>query len=128
MTDQRQPPIEGVAIKLSGVSYIVPPLNFRLLKRHKADIDAITSGTAGAGGLDTETADRMIAVVHAALSRNYPELSLDTVEDGLDLRNSAPIIRALLGQSGFVEGDAQGEAPALQSSAGQSTGTTSTAS
>lgn len=127
MSDQ-QPKIDGVPIKLSGVTYVVPPLNFKLLKRHKADIDAITAGAAAAGGLDTETADRMVAVVHAALSRNYPDITIETVEDGLDLRNSAPIIRALLGQSGFVEEIAAGEAAAPQSSAPQSTGTTSTAS
>lgn len=116
--------IEGVDIKLGDKSYIVPPLNFRLLKKHKGDIDAITAAAPGTG-LDTTIADRVVAVVHAALSRNYPALTIEEVEDGLDLRNSKDVMGALLGQSGFV---AAGELKAPPASADQSTGTTSTAS
>jgi hypothetical protein len=116
--------IEGVEIKLGDKTYVVPALNFKLLKKHKADIEVITSATPDAG-LDTEIADRVVKVVHAALTRNYPNITLDEIEDGLDLRNNRNVMGALLGQSGFV---AAGESKALPASADQSTGTTSTGS
>ena len=53
-------------------------------------------------------------IVHAALSRNYDDLTIEQVEDIIDLRNAGAVIQAVMGQSGLTQSKdaAPGEAPA----------------
>ena len=92
--------LEGVEVELNGVTFVAPPLNFKALKRLLPNIQTLPA----TGALTTE-ADVMTAVdvVWSALARNYPEMTIDDVLDGLDMRNVQKILPAGLGQSGLVE-------------------------
>jgi len=97
-----EPKIDGVTMKLGGEDYVIPPLNFRQLK----NLYPVIEGMQG----ETDPLKRFEAVVkitHAALSRNYPEITLETVEDLIDLNNLKSLIDAIMGISGFLRGEAE---------------------
>jgi len=118
--------IEGVSISLGGRDFTVPALNFKGIRAREEDIDRISKPASDES--EAFGADRMGAVcriVHTALVRNYPDVTLEQVEDWVDLNNVTYVIDAVLGQSGLKknageEGSAPGEAPS------PSTGTGST--
>ncbi|MDI3260041.1 MAG: hypothetical protein QJR02_10135 [Sinobacteraceae bacterium] len=101
--------IDGVRINLGGRDYVAPPLNFGALKRLQPELEQLARLS---GPLTAQQIDAVCKIVHAALLRNYPELDLATVEDGLDLGNMAAVIEAVMAHSGLrrVEGQRSGEA------------------
>jgi len=96
--------IDGVSISLGGTEYVVPALSFKQLRNLQPKL--ATLGTVK--GIPSEAQlDAVAEVVHAALSRNYPDLTLDQVGDMLDLTNMKHIVPAIMGISGLVsEGEA----------------------
>ena len=53
------------------------------------------------GAPTEEEMDAVIDVVHAALTRNYPEFTRESVEEVLDLGNAGDVIKAIMGTSGL---------------------------
>lgn len=98
--------IDGTKIKLGGKDYNVPPLNFKRLRQLNEEINLLSSVN---GSPTNEQMDAMIKVVHSALERNYPNITLEDVEDKLDLANAGTVIRAIMGVSGMVA-KSEGEA------------------
>jgi len=98
--------IDGAEIKMGGKLWVVPALSFKQVKRLLP-----TMGRVGSGNVTPENMGDMAEVVHAALSRNYPDVTLDDVEDMLDLSNALSLFLAVMGQSG-MEMRQQGEAQA----------------
>lgn len=96
--------VDGIKIKMAGKEYVVPPLNFKQLRTLKPKIESLNNL---AGVPDDAQFDAVVEIVHAALSRNYPELSKDDVEGIIDLANLKTVIGAIMGVSGLV---ASGEA------------------
>ena len=98
--------IEGVKISMGGNTYEVPALSFGQIKRLMPTIGQIS--TDAKGGMSDTQMVAMGDIVHAALSRNYPDVTRDQVDDMLDLRNAPEVIKAVMGQSGLVSsGEAQ---------------------
>lgn len=91
--------IDGVKIKMGGREWEVPALSFKQVRRLAPQIDALSSLSTST--ISEEQMAGICTIVHAALSRNYPEVTLDQVEDFMDLRNAGPTILAVMGQSGF---------------------------
>jgi hypothetical protein len=96
--------IEGVVIRIAGKEWTVPPLTFRQLRRLQPQIELLA--TIGAAATPQQIA-AVSEIVHAALSRNYPALSTDDVEEMLDLGNAARVISAILRGSGLNAGEAK---------------------
>lgn len=90
--------IEGATIKLAGTEYVVPPLNLSSIKRLKADLLKVNSGEANEDAMDS-----IARIVHAALVRNYPDMTIEQVEEKLDLQNFPQVLAAVMGNSGFVK-------------------------
>jgi len=87
--------IDGEKINLGGEEYVVPALNLKQLKRFSPRLKDL-------GGLDEAGMVSLQAeIVHAAITRNYPEIALDQVEEMLDLRNIAATFQAVMNQSGL---------------------------
>jgi len=113
----------GQWIPFGDEQYRVPPLGFRSIVELQDDVKSL----AGiAGRMPTQTEMQTIAgVVHAAMRRNYPSLTVDDVMDMIDIGNYRQLLDAVMNVSGFQrqpEGaPSSGEAPA-------STGTASTPS
>ena len=87
---------DGVTVKMGGVGYVVPPLSFKQLKRLMPEIEAMQKEASPIKNMETT-----VKITHAALSRNYPDLTLDDVEDMVDLKNIKEITEAVMGSSGF---------------------------
>ncbi|HET8552701.1 MAG TPA: hypothetical protein VFM97_09540 [Gammaproteobacteria bacterium] len=116
--------IEGRTIELGGEERIIPPLNLKALRTLKPEIDRLSTGNIAANGLGDEDIDAIVKIVHAAIARNYPDITAEQVEDWIDLGNSAEVIGAVMTQSGLTrqQGPA-GERPGNPPS--RSTGTNS---
>lgn len=101
------PKFEGMPITIGGVEYIVPPLSFRKVKQLQPEIDKLSQiNAASVTANSSEATEVMIKIIHSALQRNYPEITIDELEDMLDLANVRTIIQAVMGISGFVPGGA----------------------
>lgn len=93
--------ITGIKINLGGRDLIIPPLNFRQIEEHSAALIKLARMKPG----ETIYQDliQVVPVVHAALSRNYPRLSVDEVRDMLDMGNYRKVVDAVLGVSGLAD-------------------------
>ena len=100
------PKFEGLPITIGGTEYIVPPLSFKQVKALQPEIEKLSKITAESATNSTEATEVMIKIIHSALQRNYPELTVEALEDMLDLGNVRTIIQAVMGISGFVSGGA----------------------
>ena len=93
--------IEGIKIKRGEAEYIIPPLSLGQVKKLYPIIEKMQNGT------DTlEKFNAVVVVAQAALSRNYPEITAEAIEEIIDLGNIKSIIDAVMGISGFVSGGA----------------------
>lgn len=99
--------IDGVSIKIGVKEYIVPALNFKQIRTLMPKIQQLTNIGAT---MNDEQMDNVFTVIHAAISRNYPEINKEFLEENIDMNNVRPIINAIMGQSGLVK--ASGEATA----------------
>jgi hypothetical protein len=92
--------IDGVSIRMGGRDWIVPALTFGQIKRLRGRLEILPTEP---GVLSGAQIDAIIDVVHAALARNYPAVTVDEVgEHLLDLGNMATVIKAIMTGSGLV--------------------------
>jgi hypothetical protein len=91
-------PVEGKQINMGGMTLIMPALNLKKLKEQADVILAMDQAKTAVEQLSIAS-----GVVHSALQRNYPEITLEEVEELLDMTNMQAVISAVLGQ------DAPGE-------------------
>ena len=108
--------IPGVAISIGGREWTIPPLTLGQLRRLMPKVRELSN-------LNTQLGETQIGVlveiVFAALQRNYPNITIETVEDLLDLGNAAPILHAVLTGSGLSPRALQpGEAMASERGSG----------
>jgi hypothetical protein len=79
----------------------VPPLTLGQLRRLGPAIEVMS---ADKSMLDREVVDAVIAVVTAALRRNYPDVDEDMVAEMLDMGNAPQVFLAVLTGSGLKRG------------------------
>ena len=101
------PKFKGAPVELGGETFIIAPLSLGALE---------TLGPAmvefAAGVNQTKTS---IDIVHAALTRNYPEMTRAQVADLVDVQTMNAVVDAVMGVSGVKkkeEGEAPGNVPA----------------
>ncbi len=97
--------IPGRSLDLGGRSWVVPPINFAALKKHRAFIAEMRTGSVD---LTDAQQDAMLDLIYLALRRNYPDITPEQVEDMIDLANMQPVFAAIMSVSGF-EAAAAGE-------------------
>ena len=85
----------GISIQLNGVAYVVPPLNLRSVQELQDRIAKFK------GGVDSESVTLIIDCAHAALIRNYPDISKADLAEWLDLGNMEDIFQAVMDVSGL---------------------------
>jgi ribosomal protein L18E len=102
---------EGKTIKAGGKEWIIPALTFKQLKRLRDKLSKLSIKSNGIP--EPEQLDVIVEVVHASLSRNYPEVTLEEVEDMIDMDNVLTVLGAVMGQSGLVQAQS-GEAKAAR--------------
>jgi hypothetical protein len=113
--------IEGVKINMGGRDFVAPPLNFKALRALTPKLVILSAmGDVPTG----EQIDVVLDVVHAALVRNYPDLTRDELEELLDLANLASALVAIMGASGLEKTSGEASGPPVA----DLTGATSTGS
>lgn len=83
--------IAGVTIQIGGKSYTLPPLGLAGMKKR----DEVLSRVAEADATDFEKTEATVEIVHAALVRNYPDLTLDEVKEKIHAYEVLDLAKAL---------------------------------
>lgn len=91
--------LDGVNIKIGTRDFVVPPLNFARLKQQEDNLARVKQG----GNMDAAWRTAVVEVVHAAVTRNYPDVTRETIEENLDLGNMKRVIEAICGNSGLTD-------------------------
>lgn len=91
---------DGVVLKIGAEKRVVPALTLKQIKALRAQ-----GHLAALAGIQGEPTDAQMAsllvVCHAALSRNYPDMTTDELEDDIDLNVLQSVVKAVVGQSGL---------------------------
>ncbi len=116
---QQPPKYEGVTVKLQGLTLIIPPLNFRLLRREKCAeklqkvMDYFTEVAEKPEkqariAIPDEIMELIAELVYKAAQRNYPEITWDKIEEALDYNNAPKAVGILAYQNPLNEIKNQG--------------------
>ncbi len=117
--------IDGVEIRLGTKAYVLPPCGFDTLEKHAALIDKhFGHGAQAKEKFDQEQIKLVIDLAFGALRLNYPDISRETVAQGITLKNVQSIVAAVMSLSlppaPTALGASEGEAGAV--TLGESTG------
>ena len=102
--------IPGKKVNLGGKEWVIPPLSLGqlrngVLERIKQS-DELIRGADGDASKFYEALLIRAEVMHKALERNYPDLTVEKVIDMLDLQNWPEVWNLTMGGSGFDLGEA----------------------
>ena len=98
--------IDGIKVKLGESFYIIPPLNFKHSKLCRKEINALNQEDKELVALE----GTCIYLYHALL-RNYPDITLDQVEDWVDFSNFNELLLCIMDVGGLKRKEQQaGEA------------------
>jgi len=102
--------IPGIMVSMGGQQWTVPPLTLGQLRRLMPKVQQLTEIGSQMGEKQIRI---LVEIVAAALQRNYPDISVEIVENLLDLGNAGAVLNAVLTGSGLRPRDrSPGEAPA----------------
>lgn len=87
------PKFKGVEVELGNSVYVVPPLPLGAIEVFQERMAAFT------GGVDSASVKFAIDITHAALRRNYPEMTREDVADLVDISTMGTVIDAVMGVS-----------------------------
>jgi hypothetical protein len=88
----------GVTITMGGRDWVVPPLTLGQLRRLMPRVRQLTEIDASMSEMQIGV---LVEIVAAALQRNYPDATAETVENLLDLGNAGTVLSAVLTGSGL---------------------------
>ena len=99
-------------VKVAGISFpfpdgplVVPPLTLGALEQLQ---DRLASFK---GGVDKESVATVIDAAHAALRRNYPDITREFVADQIDVGNFIDVFTCVMDVTGAKRKAAAGELP-----------------
>ena len=102
--------IPGIMVAMGGQQWTVPPLTLGQLRRLMPKVQQLTEIGSQMG---EKQIGILVEIVAAALQRNYPDISVEIVENLLDLGNAGAVLNAVLTGSGLRPRErSPGEAPA----------------
>lgn len=99
--------IKGIPLELGGTTYIVPPLSLGAIQN-------LQGGLASFNGdpKSPEQITLIISTAHAALKRNYPDITVEQVGELVGLENMMEVMEAIMDISGLKRKAIEaGEAP-----------------
>lgn len=94
-------PYAGAPVRIGGRDFIVPPLSFGYIVKNGAKLRSPDPSATV-----EEIAQLHIEIAHAALRRNYPDLTIDEVGDMLDPNTSLALFESIKKASGYSSGEA----------------------
>lgn len=116
------PKYDGQLVKLGQREYVIPSLSTRQARALWPLILDINQGIT----LENipEKHEKILKLIHAAISRNYPDVKIEDLEDDVDLTNIRTLQMIVIGQSGLAA--SPGAQPAAGSPINVSIGSMST--
>ena len=95
---------------MGGENWLIPPLTLGQLRRLMPKVRQLTEIDASMGESQIGV---LVEIVAAAIQRNYPEMTQETVENLLDLGNAGTVLNAVLTGSGLKARSTLGEPVAV---------------
>ena len=92
--------IPGAELEVGGRKLVFAPLNAAAYKQNREAIQSSLS-TLMAGGLAIDLAF-IAQLAHLSLARNYPEITIEEVEDFVDFSNGIEIFGTVMHVSGLM--------------------------
>ena len=80
-----------------GRVYTIPPLSLGALEGLQKRLGNLSTGNPG----DASNISTVLDATHAALKRNYPDITRDEVADLIDLGNMSEVITAVMNIAGL---------------------------
>ena len=105
---------EGEPIKLGRETYIVCGLSFAQAEKLAPIIDRMSKVKKDV--LTPSIINDLMIIIHSAVSRNYPKMTLERLKELIDIKNAQKVFFAVMGASGFdvvAVDDAKGNAKTL---------------
>ena len=106
----------GVWVRLGGEQYLIPPLSLNQPRVLEPRIQQMQAAANASGSMPSlQSMDHATHILHAALSRNYDGISVETLGDLIDIGNVFAVLNAIMAASGLERGKvgpSTGEAPA----------------
>lgn len=99
--------IPGTNVKIGTKTYLIPPLNFAALRKHKAFIVRLSKGVSDPSLMGDDDFEVMFDLVYMAIKRNYPDLTEADLAECLDMPTVQAAMIALMKVSGFEEVEAK---------------------
>ena len=91
----------GAWVRMSDKEYKVAPLNFRALRELAGSIKVLQTIKEGEMP-NAEQMETLVKIAHSAIHRNYPEITIDEVAEGLDFGNFSSVLSAVMGVAGLL--------------------------
>lgn len=88
--------VKGITVPLGGQDYVIPPIALGALEQLQERISKFTGDVTDALQVAT-----VIDAAHAALKRNYPDITRADVADLIDVANMADVFTAVMDVSGL---------------------------
>lgn len=97
-----KPTFDGVTLKLGGKEYVVPPLSLKLIRKYQTQLSDLGNikGVPQASQIDL-----IMEVILDAIKRNYPDFTMEELEDLIDVKNMRDLFQAIMGVSGLEAKD-----------------------
>lgn len=86
----------GEVVTLGGRDFVVPAMSLGMLKRHRNLLENIESMQP------FDALEGVVALVHDALCRNYPDITREEVEDLIDFDNAPMVLQVTARASKLV--------------------------
>jgi len=93
--------IDGKVLMIGDQKFIVPAINFKGVKKIEELLKRLGSIPAAGGFLRIDQIDILTEIVLVGLSRNYPDLTKQQLEEILDMNNIQTVLEAVTAQAGF---------------------------
>lgn len=88
--------IAGIKVEIGGVVRVVPPLNFRALIDLQDRFKDFKPGS-----IDASSVGIVLECAFRALKRNYPDITMEELEEHLDVGNMMDVMEAVVDVSGL---------------------------
>lgn len=98
--------VPGTTIEIGDKRYVMPPLSLGAIEQLGDRFGDLSSE-----GNSPAKMKLVVDMIHAALCRNYPDMTRAEVADGLDLSTLQPALAALLKTSGLSREEQDPEPP-----------------
>jgi hypothetical protein len=90
----------GIKITMGEQEWYVPPLTLKQLKDNVEAIELVRTARLSFL-IEQQEIDAVCTVAAAALSRNYPDISVERVADMIDLGNLQAVVTAIMTGTGL---------------------------